>query len=579
MTNSLIVGIDVGGTYTDAVLLERTGEENARVLSLSKKATSDADPGGAIISAFDALFDGTRRCETSMVERVVVSTTLCTNAVLSGLLEPVALLIMPGPGLSIADFKLMAGIDGRVFDLAELRGYVDHRGREVEPLDPAEVDRLLREFRAAGFENLAVAGKFSVRNPAPEKRVARMARELDEFEHITMGHSLSGVLSFPRRAATACLNSAVASTFGAFVSSLGRAFAERGVTCPVMILKADAGTMDAETSGSMPVESILSGPAASVAGSLALAPGWGTGVSVDVGGTTTDVSFFVKGEPLLEAKGAEIAGRKTLVRAVYSRSLALGGDTPVSASEDAVFVGGSRRGAAAAFGGPGATLTDALVVAGFADAGDRSRSMTAIGREAERSGMNYARFAHCAVEQAVRRIVEFILRCLEALRGTPVYTVREVVDPVVFQPEVVVGIGAPPAAVTPLVASALGVGYVVPGLAAVGNAVGAALAVPTVEATVRIDTAAGFVTVVEDGMREETSGRIMREGDAEEITKRHVLRRAQWARERDVEIVEMESFNVVRDFHTSGRIFNVKAQVRPSRLRLCDSGEGAGPRV
>lgn len=575
MGHGLIVGIDVGGTYTDAVLLERTGDETARVLSFSKKPTEASNLAGAIIAAFEGLFEGRPGCSPPAVERIVVSTTLCTNAVVSGKFERVGALVMPGPGLSPGDLERMAGIDGDVFHLAEVAGYVDHRGREVKPLDPAEAGKALEALRSRGLENLAIVGKFGVRNPAHEKQVAGIARAVGGFRHVTMGHTLSGILGLPRRVATACLNSAVAETYSEFVTGLERAFSERDVSCPVMILKADGGTMDVQSSAAMPVKTILSGPAASITGSLALAPSRGAGITIDIGGTTTDVSFFIDGQPLFEAKGAEIAGRKTLVRAMYSRSLALGGDTPVVGGPEG-GLGGPRKGVAAAFGGPAATLTDALIVAGLANAGDSSRSWISIDAEARRYGLDAVQFANSSVRHAVGRIVEFARRLLDGLRRAPVYTVREALSPAGFAPEVVIGIGAPAASMIPLVARELGVEPVVPPLAAVGNAVGAALAVPTVEATVRIDTAEGFAAVAEEGLREQLETRYIREQEAAEMAKSYVLRRAAWAGVEDVEVTEVQSFNVVRDFHTTGRIFDVKAQVKPRALRLSGAGgEGA----
>ena len=593
----MIVGIDVGGTYTDAVLLERTGDGEARVVAFAKRPTRAEDLAEGIMSAFDALFQA--GCPGAPgpsggrgIERVTVSTTLCTNAVVSGNLAPVAAFVMPGPGVSMRDLRSMVGGFHPGVELAVLRGCVDHRGREVELLDHGEVQQAVDAALGRGFREFAVVGKFSTRNACQEQAVARTIADACEARgmtahgrgddgvfHLTMGHTISGSLNFPRRASTAILNSAVGGVFDRFLSALMTAFRERGVDCPIYILKADGGTMEAALSSGSAVKTVLSGPAASIVGSMSLAPeAWrGSGVTLDIGGTTTDVSFFVNGSPLFEPKGAEIGGRKTLVRALYSRSIGLGGDSPIRSAAGRPRVEVVAHEPAAAFRGTGPTLTDALVVCGMTHVGNGDRSFAAISREAGAVGFQPEEFAAQAVAAAVALVTDFIRTLLDGLSKAPAYTVREVVSGRAIEPACVTGIGAPAAALVPLIARELGVQAVVPDLAPVGNAIGAALAVPTREVTLRIDTAEGTVAVAEDGLKERLGRRHIGEEEAAALAREYAFRRAGWRRAgregggeppADAEVTEMEWFNVVRDFHTVGKIFDVKAQVRPSALRL-----------
>lgn len=597
----MIAGIDVGGTYTDAVLLAPTIGGAARVLACAKRPTRRDDLSTGIVSAFDSLFEGSG-LRREQVGRVTVSTTLATNAVVSGNLAPVAALVIPGPGVSPRDLRSMVGADGAGLDIVEIGGYVDHRGREVEPLDPGEVRRAVEDLRSRGFARFAVAGKFSTRNACQEQAVAEAiscaGSTRDGPRNVTMGHTLSGSLNLPRRVSTAALNSAVIELYDEFVAALTSAFRERGVVCPVYILKADGGTMEAATSGASAVKTILSGPAASIIGSMALSPeAWkGPGVTVDIGGTTTDVSFFVNGSPLFEPRGAEIGGRKTLVRALYSRSIGIGGDSPVRAASGRPRVGVKGHTPAAAFGGEGPSLTDALVVCGMTHAGDGPRAAAALAREARRAGVEPEEWARQAVDNAVATVSGFIRTLLEDLNCAPAYTVREVITGRAIEPACIVGIGAPAPALVPLIGRELGVRAVVPELAPVGNAVGAALAVPTREATLRIDTAEGTVTVAEDGVRERLRTTYLGEAEAAAMAREYALRRAgvrpasseggdvdgraddgrAGGSPAEAEVVEMQWFNVVRDFHTVGRIFDVKAQVRPSALRLDAGAERGG---
>ena len=203
-------------------------------------------------------------------------------------ITPVGMIIQPGPGLPYENLAC-----GR--ENAFISGYIDHRGNVVEKMDTAEIVAIGDRFVAAGIEACGVVTKFSTRNPQHET----MIRDLlgDRFATITLGHTMSGKLNFPRRVYTAYLNSAVHSSFYNFATNIKKSLEEEGVAVPIYILKADGGTMSLEAAQEKPVETILSGPAASFMGIRALLPTDEDAVLLDIGGTTTDIFFLADGVP------------------------------------------------------------------------------------------------------------------------------------------------------------------------------------------------------------------------------------------------------------------------------------------
>ena len=189
-----------------------------------------------------------------------------------------------------------------------------------------------------------------------------------------MGHSLSGKLNFPRRVFTSYLNSAVYDTFNGFSTSIRKSMKQEGIDAPLFILKADGGTINLATAEEKPVETILSGPAASFMGLNAMIKTYKDAILLDIGGTTTDIFFLADGVPLFEPLGIKIGDYKTLVRAIYSVSIGLGGDSSIEVEdvhlkdglEDIKLkIGPNRAGYPYALGGPKPTPTDAMIVLGL----------------------------------------------------------------------------------------------------------------------------------------------------------------------------------------------------------------------
>ena len=217
---------------------------------------------------------------------------------------------------------------------------------------------------------VALAQYVEVLDQRAQQSMAEAVRKAAPQMPLTEGHRLSGRLNFPRRLATAYFNAAVGRLHGEFLDAVEAALADAGISAQVRLLKADGGAVPLELSRREPVQSILSGPAASVMGVLALCHGsdvmrQGCSLLLDMGGTTTDMALFVDGSPVVDRDGMRLEGRRTLVRALATVSIGVGGDSLITVDADSgalrpVKVGPLRDGPAMAFGGTQPTLLDAL---------------------------------------------------------------------------------------------------------------------------------------------------------------------------------------------------------------------------
>lgn len=551
----MLLGIDVGGTFTDAVVVD-----GGRVAAQAKAPTTTDDLLTGILAALDGVLAG---LDAAVLERVALSTTIVTNAVVENKLDRVGLFLLPGPGLDIA--PLMPATP------YILSGYIDHRGRETAAPAESEVAAACR--RLAGETVFAVAGKFAVRSPLHEQAVAGWLRRHAAPEHISCGAAISGSLNFWRRANAAYYNAAVWRRFGRFAAAAQAAIGERGITAPLYILKADGGTMPLAAAAELPVEAVFTGPAASVLGIMALAAPGGEAVSLDIGGTTTDIALWRDGAPLFAERGARINGHPTAVRSFWLHSIGLGGDSFVRREDGRLAVGPVRRGPAMAMGGPAPTVTDALIVAGRSTFGDKKKAIDAM-RQVAAAGQEPEAAAAEVLTVAAATICAAIGRMLDERAAEPVYRVEDIVHGLRPQPASLVGVGGAADGLAPLVAERLGLPVVVPALAMVANAVGAAVARPTLEVTLRADTAQGYYTVAELGQRGQLPAGRFDLAAAQRLAARHLEERARAAGipAVAVETVYSEEFNLVRGFSASGKIITCRLQIKPGVF----AGEGEG---
>jgi N-methylhydantoinase A/oxoprolinase/acetone carboxylase beta subunit len=545
---NMLLGIDVGGTFTDAVIVE-----HGQVVSWAKKPTTQGQLLTGILAVIDqVLLDH----DSVAIERVALSTTVVTNALVEGKTDRVGLCIMPGPGLDISGV-----LPGEPYILS---GYVDHRGREVSAPDRETVAAACRQF--TGCEAFAVSGKFAVRNPRVEQEVSAWISQYAQPSHITLGSEIAGSLNFLRRTNSAYYNAAVWRHFGDFATAVETAVKQRGINAPVYVLKADGGTMPLAIARRQPVEAIFTGPAASVLGIMAIIKTGDAAVSLDIGGTTTDIALWRRGVPLFAERGARVGGYPTAVRAFWLTSVGLGGDSYVCREGGGLKVGPSRRGAAMAVGGPEPTVADAMLVAGLANFGDQEKALQAM-RQVAAPGQSPQETADEVLAVAAEIIVQSIENMLDEQAAEPVYRVEDIVHSTRFEPQVIIGVGGA-AVLAPLVAQRFGIPCQIPDGAMVANALGAAVARPTIDITLRADTAQGYYTVAELGLKRELPNRRFDLAAARDLAARHLAERAIQVgiSVLDIEIVQEEEFNLVRGFQTTGKIITCRLQIKPGVL-------------
>ncbi len=545
----MLVGIDVGGTTTDAVLVE-----GSRVDKTAYVPTDHNDLLRCLLEALDELVRGV---DVSKIERVVLSTTLITNMIAEKKTDPVALVLIPGPGTNPRDYNLGQSII--------LDGAIDFRGKEIDRLDESQIKEAAARIKESGITKVAVVGKFCQRNPAHEEKVSQIISQALPDSKVEMGHLVSGHLNFPRRAATTILTLATKESYARFAVAISRALKERRITAPVYILKADGGTLPLEGSLEMPVETIFSGPAASIMGVMALTPPGQTSVVVDIGGTTTDLALILSGRPLLSSKGARVDSMLTHVRAFAVKSLAIGGDSAVNVAGDCLQVGPERNGSPFCLGGTGPTPTDALRVLEKLSVGDLEKAREAMAGVADKLNCSIEKAAEMVVDSVVEKIASEINEMFQEWEGEPAYRIWEIMKKEKLQAQNVVGVGGGSVALVPLVASRLKVASIVPEYAAVANAIGAAVARPTITLNLHIDTERGEYVTAEDGIMGKVNDRQMSLAQAEQLARKLLAERAarlgveEYAGE--AEITRSEVFNMIRGWSTVGKLMDIRMEI------------------
>lgn len=314
---AILLGIDTGGTYTDAVLLD----DEKGVISSGKSLTTKHDLCIGIRSAVEAAMPGSQP-EISLVS---LSTTLATNAVVEGQGCPVCLLLLgyPPDALNKEGLRQALGNDPVVF----IDGGHTITGEEQMSLDLDAVRRAIT-MHAGSATAFAVSGYLGVYNTAHELAVRDLVRELTGLP-VTCGHELTSNLNAPRRALTAVFNARLIPLLRQLIQAVQSMLSEKNIRAPLMIVKGDGSLINAATALEHPVETILSGPAASVVGARYLSDMKDVFVA-DMGGTTSDIAVLRDGRPVLNEEGAIIGGWKTMVEAVSVHTVGLGGDSRIA---------------------------------------------------------------------------------------------------------------------------------------------------------------------------------------------------------------------------------------------------------
>ena len=317
-----LVGVDTGGTYTDAAIIEASGH---RVIASAKAITTKGDLAIGVVEAITRavalLPQGLQPKDISLVS---VSTTLATNAVVEGHGSAVGVVLIGFDAAMVARTGIAQAFPG--MPVESVAGGHDHNGDPRLPLDLEALEVALSRM-AGKVDAFAVAGAFAVRNAAHE----HAARELivaRTGKPVTLSTELSSSLDAPRRALTAALNARLISRVSNLIEAVQRAMAQLQIRCPLMIVKGDGTLALAESVVTRPIETVLSGPAASLVGAHWLS-GLESFIMSDMGGTTTDLGVLLNGRPRVAPDGAELGGWRTMVRAIDVRTIGLGGDSEV----------------------------------------------------------------------------------------------------------------------------------------------------------------------------------------------------------------------------------------------------------
>jgi len=427
------VGIDIGGTFTDAVLA--TGGR----LHVAKVPTTPSDFGQGFMDALSAL-----PTESGEIGTLVHGSTVAANAIVQSHTARVGLLTTAG----FAD-TLEIGTQQRasLYDLhqprprplvpAQLRLAARERigagGEVVRPLAAEDVAQAARRFRREGVEAIAVCFLFSFVNPAHELAAERvLRRELPGVAVSLSSRDCPELREYPRTATTA-LNASLLPLVGRYVEQLQARLREGGVRAPLHLMQSNGGVATAQAAARAPVGLIASGPAAGVIGAarLGVLAGQRDLLSFDMGGTTADVGLIVGGEPQLRFRG-EIAGHAVSLPQVDVLSVGAGGGSIASVDRfGTLSVGPESAGAvpgpaAYGVGGERATVTDAHVVLGHLDPdrplGDRIALDDAAARRAiERDVARPLRVGVATAAQAVLRMADATmvraLRVISVARG------------------------------------------------------------------------------------------------------------------------------------------------------------------
>jgi len=320
------LGIDAGGTYTDAVIYDFA---RGCVRSKAKALTTHHDLLIGIGEALDSL-------EARLlphVRLVALSTTFATNAIVEGRGGEPGCILMPPAGFEPSAIRWP--------HRAVVGGRMSIEGTELAPFDAEGCRQQVRRLIDEGVDSFAVSGYASVRNPAHELLAREVIGEVCDLP-VVCGHDLSARLNFVNRANTAALNARLLPLIARLLDASERTLAARRIHAPLMVVKGDGSLINLATARARPIETILSGPAASVFGAQHLAQAQDAAV-VDIGGTTTDAALVVKGRARLSEQGANVGGWQTSVEAVEVSTIGLGGDSALDFNADRDLKVGPRR--------------------------------------------------------------------------------------------------------------------------------------------------------------------------------------------------------------------------------------------
>ena len=315
---TFFLGVDTGGTYTDAVILQN----ESKVIASSKALTTRQDLALGISDAVRNVINKSS-IKTEDISLVSLSTTLATNALVEDQGGRVALIFVGFRDGDLAKHSIHDALRGD--PVLQSKGGHNHAGEETCQINVGEIRDWV--LNLDGISAFAVASQFATRNAAHELQIMELIKSLTD-KPVTASHQLSAKLNGPRRALTAVLNARLIGIIDELIGRCEATLSNLKISAPLMVVRGDGALISSSEAREKPIETILSGPAASIVGAK-----WMTNLNLgfvsDIGGTTTDVALLKDGRPALDAAGARVGNFRTMVEAVAMRTTGLGGDSQV----------------------------------------------------------------------------------------------------------------------------------------------------------------------------------------------------------------------------------------------------------
>lgn len=546
----MLVGIDVGGTNTDLVVICE-GSLMRQVKVRHNNNISD--------SIFEAVQTAFPLGDLAAVSTINISTTFITNLLAQRNLPPVALVQIPGLGLPSGSSILSAKNH-------TISGAVNHQGRILEDLDQNELNTMCMSLKQENFQAIGIVGKFSCRNNRLELAVGQTLKEKGICQKIYYGHKIAGRLNFPRRILNTIVHAGTFDSYKAFLNSVKEGLADFGYIGPINILNGDGSPVAIDKAVESPVNSLHSGPAATLLGAKALLPDNTSVMVIDVGGTTTDIGLILNGEPLESDKGIPLDVGYLQGRSFLTYSLPIGGNTPIRVESSKISFDYEASKLPAYFGGDTLTITDILCLSenrGLAKPTNLAWSRNVLDSLAKANQISTQYLLDTCIEQLLKELKDKICALQLHWERTPAYHLWKLLrkEDTIF-PDSILALGEAAPSLVDKLAKVLGLRAIVPKEYAVTNALGAALSKPIFRLSFRFDTRMGTYQIPELGEQGTLTVSNLTRTEALTFATERLIALAKTEGysfdSKDIEVLEEDIFNLVEQGVLKGRIIQLE---------------------
>ncbi|OKY77216.1 MAG: N-methylhydantoinase A/acetone carboxylase, beta subunit [Candidatus Methanohalarchaeum thermophilum] len=529
--NRYVVGIDTGGTNTDSVLLENNSVIDKHKIP-SKNTLKSIEKSLKKLLVQNSI-------NGEKLDRVVLATTRILNKVKQNRTPKTISILISGPGLD-PEYACYAEFNENI------QGTIDHRGRKTEEIDYSELKEIKDRYK--NLPCIAISCKFSIRNPEIEKKVSKA---FDSDKITSMAHEVNGKLNYLTRSSMTVLNVKSKKIHNKLLKRIDKVKQNLDIKAPFYFTKSDGGLLNKELTQRNPINLIKSGPVMSAYGLLSLTK-QRNAITIDIGGTTTDISYIEKKGPKLE-KNLKVSNYKTSLRSVDSIDLPYGGDSAIKIKSNKIDLLKERKDDSAAFGGKYPTLTDALNSLGITEKGNTQRSKRKI-----RSHVRDTKFEE---KDAAKTVLNRYIKELK----TKIKEFTKERDTVENPP--LLGAGALSNSIIPKLASELNKKYQVPEHAEIAGAIGCAVIQPSIQVKLHLDTDRKKLTI--NGEKKEINfNKKFDLNQAKDLAIDQVKTKAKKiTKSSDIDktpkIADERYFNVVKNGRVKGKIYDITAKLEP----------------